>query len=260
VPQGSVLGPFLFASIVDNLHPIHKNSTLIKYADDLTVLHFIRNKEDDRLEDEWLNVKQWCTASQLTPNAKKTKVLDVITNKALGTLANITDDDGAVIEKVDAVRLLGITLSSDLKWDNHVENVCARAAKRLFSLIQLRAIGVPPFSLEMYYKCVIRSLLLYASPAWCNLGNGLSDRLAKIDRRASRIIGSQGITPSLRETANNIGVKLMRQIDRQPNHPLSVTVVRQDEPTKTRRSKSICSCWAKTSRFRDSFTSFANKL
>jgi hypothetical protein len=41
VPQGSVMGPVLFAAIMDELKPKCSNSSLIKYADDLTLLHYI---------------------------------------------------------------------------------------------------------------------------------------------------------------------------------------------------------------------------
>jgi hypothetical protein len=170
---------------VDKLQPVHQNSALVKYADDLTIIHFVRTNEEDKLVDEWTNIKQWCSSAQLTPNAKKTKIMDVVTNTSLATLTDIIDD-GAKIEKVKTVKLLGITLSSDLKWNEHVEDVCCRAARRLYSLVTLRSIGVPTTALMLFYACTIRSLLLYASPAWCNHSKNLGYKLEKIERRAKR--------------------------------------------------------------------------
>ena len=56
VPQGSVLGPILFCIVMDDLSPVCQNSLFIKYADDLTILNFIRQPSDDNLQSEINNV------------------------------------------------------------------------------------------------------------------------------------------------------------------------------------------------------------
>ena len=52
VPQGSVIGPLLFSLVMDSLNPLCKNSRYFKYADDLTVLHFMRSSCDDDMQAE----------------------------------------------------------------------------------------------------------------------------------------------------------------------------------------------------------------
>jgi len=39
-----------------------------------------------------------------------------------------------VIERVDAFKLLGVTVSSDLSWEAHENTICARVAPRLYYL------------------------------------------------------------------------------------------------------------------------------
>ena len=42
--------------------------------------------------------------------------------------------EGKVVERVDHVKLLGITLSNDLTWKRHVDNIVKKAGKNLYAL------------------------------------------------------------------------------------------------------------------------------
>ena len=41
--------------------------------------------------------------------------------------------EGKVVEQVDHVKLMGITLSNDLTWKRHVDNIGKKAGKRSYN-------------------------------------------------------------------------------------------------------------------------------
>ena len=59
VPQGYVLGPVLFCLVMNDLSFCCPNSHLIKYADDVLILHFLKCSSDDSLQLEWNFLVSW---------------------------------------------------------------------------------------------------------------------------------------------------------------------------------------------------------
>jgi hypothetical protein len=254
VPQGSVLGPILFAAIVDELKPVSTHSVLIKYADDLTILHRIRNVVDDHLQDEWNNIKQWCASVQLEPNPRKTKVLDIVTSKSMAALKPITHED-TPIENVTSAKLLGIIISDDMKWNIQVNAACQQASRRIFSLVQLRGLGAPSRTLQNYYISMIRSILLYAFPAWCNLTIDLKNKLTAVEHRTKRMITNCTLPP-LFTAADTMAQNLMKNIAKQHGHPLGII-----PKWENRRGKDVLtSHFASTTRYKNAFHRYANDI
>ena len=50
--------------------------------------------------------------------------------------------DGNEIDNVQYAKRLGVTISSDLTWNKHVENIVAKAGKRVSMLYQLERAGI----------------------------------------------------------------------------------------------------------------------
>ena len=57
------------------------------------------------------------------------------------TIPNIKID-GIDVEQVDHAKLLGVTISQDLSWNKHVENIVKKAGKRLYMMYQLKRAGI----------------------------------------------------------------------------------------------------------------------
>ena len=49
--------------------------------------------------------------------------------------------DRAAIERVSQVKVIGVTLSSDLSWNSHVDGIVSRARKRVFLIYQLKCVA-----------------------------------------------------------------------------------------------------------------------
>ena len=125
------MGPVLFALVIESLSPICSNSTCIKYADDVTFLHFIREDSEDVLQREWENLEHWCKDVGLFLNFDKCRVMNCVTKKSLvmKPLVTMNSED---IKTVNSIRLLGVTFSSDLSWNEHFDDVSKRCYKRFF--------------------------------------------------------------------------------------------------------------------------------
>ena len=68
--------------------------------------------------------------------------------------------DTKALEPVDSHKVLGVTIQGNLKWDLHINDVVAKASKRLHILRVLKRGGVPLPN---------RSLLEHRCPVWHNV-------------------------------------------------------------------------------------------
>ena len=213
VPQGSVLGPLLFCLVIDHLSSTCPNSDMLKFADDVTLLHYVRDPVDDRLSEEWSNVIAWSSEVGLTLNVDKCCVMDIITKRGL-CLHPIS----GLVNK-NHTKILGVTFSSDLSWNRHIDNIVSRANKRVYILRNLKRSGCHPEILHRVHKALIQSVFTYCFSVYCNLPNYLLNRIRRVERRVLRLIGSDA-TPSFILDAERQCTKMFLTILHDSEHPL----------------------------------------
>lgn len=87
------------------------------------------------------------------------------------------------------MKLLGVTIQSDLKWDIHVADIVSRASRRLFTLCILKKYDAPLADLVSVFVCYIRPVLEYASQVWhTSISKQLANRIENVQKRACRIM------------------------------------------------------------------------
>ena len=99
--------------------------------------------------------------------------------------------DGHLIERVNSYKCLGVQLDETLSWEAHISEVVSKVAKVLAALRWLRPI-CPQSTLVTIYKSLILPHLDYCSAVWGCIGNGLSQKLEKLQNRTARIITGSG--------------------------------------------------------------------
>ena len=80
-----------------------------------------------------------------------------LTRKHLNKIQASYTLEGTVLENVDYIKYLGVTITNDLKWNTHISNICNKAnrTRTLFSC--------PQNAKEAAYKDMVRPILEYGS-------------------------------------------------------------------------------------------------
>ena len=70
------------------------------------------------------------------------------------------------IEVVEELKLLGVKITSDLKWNSNTEYITKRGYKKLWMLRRLKTSGANSQELKDIYCKHVRSLLEYGAVVW----------------------------------------------------------------------------------------------
>jgi len=65
------------------------------------------------------------------------------------------------VQRVAEYKLLGVTVNTILKWDDHISTITSKATKRLWFLRKLKRAGVDKQYLLYFFLTVIRPVLEY---------------------------------------------------------------------------------------------------
>ncbi|KAF7641855.1 hypothetical protein LDENG_00270390 [Lucifuga dentata] len=133
VPQGCVLSPVLYALFTNECAATHSSNTIIKFADDTTIIVLITGNDETAYREEVRTLTSWCQVNNLHLNIRKTKEL-VLGFRRAKRAHTITQHNGTAVERVSSFRFLGVHISEDLKWSAHHDSVSRTANQHLFFL------------------------------------------------------------------------------------------------------------------------------
>ena len=92
------------------------------------------------LDSKFLDINITATQSTMKLNQKKTKLIVFNPCRSLDFMPNICLDEQE-LEVVEEIKLLGLTIRSDMKWVSNTENMVKKANKRLWLIRRLKNLG-----------------------------------------------------------------------------------------------------------------------
>jgi len=159
------------------------------FADDTNLLFHHENFEglNLTLNHELEKISEWFRANKLSINTNKTKCVyfNKSSSAAHGTLNVKLQNE--VIEVVKSIKFLGILLSHDLSWTEHVTTKGTKIAYVNSILYRLKHM-LPEQNLLQIYHALISPHLSYGIEAWGNAPNSVLKRLLVLQKKAMRII------------------------------------------------------------------------
>ncbi|KAJ8404745.1 hypothetical protein AAFF_G00336080 [Aldrovandia affinis] len=173
VPQGCMLSPLLYSLFTYDCTPMHDTNTIIKFADDTTVVGLIKNNDETAYREEIQHLATWCADNNLALNTKKTKELIVDFRKTRAVAHAPVHINGAEVERVSSFKFLGVHISEDLSWTFNTSSLVKKAHQRLFFLRRLRKAHLSPQILVNFYRCAIESILTNSITVWYGTATAL---------------------------------------------------------------------------------------
>ena len=186
VPQGSVLGPLLFLVYINDITN-NVDSNIRLFADDTTIFVDVDDPvvAADTLNNDLQKMSDWANQWLVTFSPPKTQSMIISYKKDAHHPAVFLN--GTQIEEVSSHKHLGVTISNNLKWNNHILDVVVKASQKVDVLSRLMY-KLDRHTLNILYTTFIRPTLEYGDILLCNLTENQKYSIEIVQKRAGRII------------------------------------------------------------------------
>ena len=160
VPQGTVMGPLLFLVFINDL-PESVNSSVKLFADDCLLYRPIRSTSDStKLQDDLDKLEKWENDWKMAFHPQKCTTIH-ISKKRKPTICDY-HLHGHTLESVPGGKYLGLYISKDLSWREHINQTTAKASRSV-GFLRRNLRSCPQEVKSQAYTTLVRPVLEYAS-------------------------------------------------------------------------------------------------
>ena len=266
VPQGSVLGPFLFLVYINDI----VNNVLcdIKLFADDTALYVLI--DDHQVAADILNysleqVDRWAQQWLVNFNPTKTKLMNLSLKKDPAFDQYPVKFKNHVLNEVTAHKHLGVILSSNLKWSSHINSI-VQSVSAISDVMQKLKYKLDRHTLQSIYFSLVRPRLEYASVVWDDCTVGQRNLLENTQLLFARIVtgAKRGTShkllydetswPTLADRRTTCKLKFMHNIYHRnaPDYLANLLPKKVNNRYQLRNNNNLTQFYTRTEKFRKS--------
>ena len=157
--------------------PTETHSHIRLFADDAILYREIKSNTD--------LLANWETKWRMKFNTGKCQILSVTRQKCPIKFQYKLHNEA--LEKVKSAKYLGITITSDLRWNKHIATVTSKANKAL-GFVKRNIHSSSELVKTRAYQAIVRPSLEYATCVWDPHTQTTKQKLEAVQRRAARYV------------------------------------------------------------------------
>ena len=195
VPQGSILGPILYITYMNDVVRSSEILQFAIYADDTCVYNSNISATDNAqiMNGELKLVSRWLDRNCLTLNIKNVTMStlrgkNVEFEREISIYWLIND---VSLERCTFTKYLVVNIDENLTWNVHLNHVCKKVSKYVPVLFRIRN-SLSRISLKMLYNCIIYPLFIYCNVVWGSAYKTYLRSIVQIQKKLVKIIAFKG--------------------------------------------------------------------
>lgn len=154
------------------------------FADDSKCTRFIKKESDCApLQDDLNSLNYWGQAWQLRFNSSKCEILTVSRKKEAINYDYIVSKS---LNHVSTIKDVGVVVSSDLKWNNHIYHILAKGYRMLSFWRRHTLKSFDEDTRKLLYLSFVRPHIGYASEVWAPQEIDNLTRIERLQRRTTK--------------------------------------------------------------------------